>query len=76
MDLVKKFDPLWLALVMIVALNAAVATVTDTNVISEVLGTGTVSDVFYVLAGIGALTFVPRLMEYMPGKHGATPHGA
>ncbi len=77
MELVKKLDPLWMVLVMLVALNAAVSVLFTTNVISEVLGTGTISDVFYVLAGIGALTYVPKLMDVMHiGKHDATPHGA
>lgn len=76
MELIKKLDPLWLALVMLVAVNAAISVLFDTNVIKDVLGTGTASDVFYVAAGIGALTFVPKLMEAMPGKHGPTPHGA
>jgi uncharacterized membrane protein YuzA (DUF378 family) len=76
MELVKKLNPLWLVLVMLVALNAAIGVLFDTNVISDVLGTGTASDVFYVAAGVGALTFIPKLMEAMPGKHGATPHGA
>ena len=76
MELVKKLDPLWLVLVMLVALNAAISVLFDTDVINDVLGTGTASDVFYVAAGIGALTFIPKLMEAMPGKHGATPHGA
>jgi uncharacterized membrane protein YuzA (DUF378 family) len=76
MELVKKLNPLWLVLVMLVALNGAIVVLFDTNVITEVLGSGTASDVFYVAAGIGALTFVPKLIEAMPGKHGATPHGA
>jgi len=77
MEQVKKLDPLWLVLVMVVALNAAIAVLFDTNLIQEVLGTGTASDVLYVLAGVGALTFVPRLMDTMHiGKHDATAHGA
>ena len=75
MEMVKKLDPLWMVLVMLVALNAAIAVLFDTNIVNEVLGTGTASDVFYVLGGIAALTFVPKLIESLHiGKHGHTPH--
>jgi uncharacterized membrane protein YuzA (DUF378 family) len=76
MDLVKKLEPLWLVLMMLVALNWAIAALFDTNVISDVLGSGTVRDVFYVVAGVGALTFVPRLVADLHiGDHGAHPRG-
>ena len=49
----------------------------DTNVVSEIFGTGTVTDAIYVLVGVAALMFAPRLLEgmHLPGRH-TRPHGA
>lgn len=75
MDLIKRFEPLYLLLLVLVAVNWAIVVVFDTNVVREVMGTGTVRDVFYVVAGLGALTFIPRLMDELHlGGHGARPH--
>ena len=35
----------------------------DTNVVSEIFGSGTASDVVYVIVGIAGLAMVPRLLE-------------
>ena len=44
---------------------------------AEIFGTGTAADVMYVLVGIAALMFVPRLLEgmHITGRH-THPHGA
>ena len=44
---------------------------------AEIFGTGTVADAVYVLVGVAALMFVPRMLEgmKMPGRP-ARPHGA
>ena len=39
MDLVKKLDPLWMILVMLVSLNAAIGVLFDTDIVNKVLGT-------------------------------------
>ncbi|MDX6719591.1 MAG: hypothetical protein QOJ63_1845 [Solirubrobacteraceae bacterium] len=65
MDLLKRLDPLWIALLIIGGLNWAVLALFDTNVVSEVFGTGTVTDAVYVLVGIAALMVVPRLLDGM-----------
>lgn len=77
MDLLKRLDPLWIALLIVGGLNWAIVALFDTNVVTEIVGTGTAADVVYVLVGIAALMFVPRLMEgkHMPGRP-ARPHGA
>jgi uncharacterized membrane protein YuzA (DUF378 family) len=79
MELIKRLDPLWTLLVVLVAGNAAINVVFSTDVVHEVLGSGTVSDVFYVLGGIAALTFIPKLMEMLhitTKAGGAHPRGA
>ena len=77
MDLLKRFDPLWISLLIIGGLNWAVLALFDTNVVSELFGTGTVTDAIYVLVGVAALMFVPRLLEglHIPGRP-TRPHGA
>jgi uncharacterized membrane protein YuzA (DUF378 family) len=73
MDLLKRLDPLWIALLIIGGLNWAVLALFDTNVVSEVFGTGTVTDVVYVLVGIAALMVVPRLLDGMHVAGRGTP---
>lgn len=77
MDLLKRLDPLWIALLIIGGLNWAILALFDTNVVTEIFGSGTVADVLYVLVGIAALMFVPRLMEgvHPPRRH-THPRGA
>jgi uncharacterized membrane protein YuzA (DUF378 family) len=77
MEMIKRLEPLALLLVMLVALNWAVDALFDWNAISEIFGSGTARDVVYVVAGLAALTFVPRLMDELHvGGHGAHPRGA
>jgi len=75
MEMVRKFEPLALLLLIIGALNWGIVALFDTNVVTEILGTGTATDVVYVLFGISALVFVPRLLDEFHIGHGAHPHG-
>ncbi len=77
MDLLKRLDPLWIALLIIGGLNWAILALFDTNVVTEIFGTGTAADVIYVLVGLAALMFVPRLLEgmHLDGRH-TRPRGA
>ncbi len=75
MDLLKRFDPLWIALLIIGGLNWAVLALFDTNVVSEIFGTGTVANALYVLVGFAALMFVPRLLDGMHMPHRTHPRG-
>ena len=77
MELLKRFDPVWIALLIVGGLNWAAIAVFDTNVVAEIVGTGTGADIAYVLFGIAALMSVPRLLGEMHMTHGgARPHGA
>jgi uncharacterized protein len=75
MEMLKRFEPLALLLMIVGALNWGILAITDTNVVAEIFGTGTVSDVLYVLVGLSGLMFVPRLLEalHIGGPH---PRGA
>lgn len=75
MEMLRKFEPLALLLMIVAGLNWAIISLFDTNVITEVFGTGTVTDVIYVLFGVCALVWVPRLMDEFHLGHGAHPRG-
>jgi uncharacterized membrane protein YuzA (DUF378 family) len=63
-------------LVVIGALNWGIVGLFDTNVVEEILGTGTAADVVYVLVGLAGLAMVPRLLEDLRlGSHRAHPTG-
>jgi uncharacterized protein len=65
MVFMKRLEPLLLALVVIGALNWLMVGLFDTNVVAEVFGSGTASDVVYVVVGIAGLALLPRLFEEM-----------
>ena len=65
MEVIKRFEPLWLALVVIGGLNWAMVGLFDRNILSDVFGGGTTTDVVYAIVGFGALMLVPALMERM-----------
>jgi uncharacterized membrane protein YuzA (DUF378 family) len=77
MDFIKRSEPIWLALVIIGALNWGVVGLFDTNVVEEILGSGTAADVAYVIVGLAGLALIPRLLgELRMGAHRAHPTGA
>jgi len=65
MESLKRVEPFWLFLLMLGGLNWACITLFDTNVMSEIFGTGTVLDIAYLVVGFAALMMVPALMERM-----------
>ena len=75
MEMLRKFEPVALLLLIIGALNWAIVALFDTNVLEEIFGTGTVTDVVYVVIGAAALVFVPRLLDEMHIGHGPHPRG-
>ena len=78
MKSMERFEPIWLMLVLIGGLNWAMIGLFETNVLADVFGTGTFTDVVYTVVGFAALMLVPRLMDamhiHMPGHDPA--HGA
>ena len=79
MEMVKRFEPLALLLMVLGALNWGIIGVTDgeTNVLFEVFGDGTLLNVIYVVVGVAGLVYVPRLLEllHIGGGHSAHPRG-
>ena len=77
MEFIKRTEPLWLALMVIGALNWGIVGLFDTNVVEEIFGTGTLTDVVYVVVGFAGLMMVPRLLQELRiGTHRAHPTGA
>jgi len=74
MEMLKRFEPLALLVMILGALNWGILGVTggDTNVLSEIFGTGTFTDVVYAVIGVAGLVYVPRLLEAL--HIGAGPH--
>jgi uncharacterized membrane protein YuzA (DUF378 family) len=76
MEMFKRFEPLALLIVILGALNWGILGITgDTNVLSEIFGTGTLTDVVYVIVGVAGLMLVPRLMEEFHLGRRPHPHG-
>ena len=75
MEFVRRLEPVALFLLIVAALNWAVIALFDTNVITEVFGTGTLTDVVYVVFGVSGLMLVPRLMEELHLGQGPHPRG-
>ncbi len=63
MEYLKRLEPVLLALIILGALNWLMVGLFDTNVVAEIFGTGTASDVVYVIVGIAGLAMVPRLLD-------------
>ncbi len=75
--MLKRFEPFALMLMFLGALNWGILGITDgeTNVLAEIFGTGTLTDVVYIVIGVAALVWLPRLMDAFHLGHGAHPHG-
>lgn len=76
MDFIRRLEPLWLLLVILGGLTWGLVAVFDWNLVTEIVGSGTAADVVYILFGVAALMFVPRLLEDLHIGDRARPHGA
>lgn len=79
MEMIKRFEPLVMLMIVLGALNWGIIGVTDgeTNVLFEIFGDGTLLNVVYVVVGVAGLLYVPRLLEalHLGGGHSAHPRG-
>jgi uncharacterized membrane protein YuzA (DUF378 family) len=77
MEFMKRLEPIWLTLVVLGALNWLMIGLFDTNVVTEIFGSGTASDVVYVIVGIAGLAMLPRLFsDVRVAGHRTHPTGA
>lgn len=77
METLKRFEPVALLVMFLGALNWGVLGITngETNVLAEIFGTGTLTDIVYVVIGLAGLVMIPRLMDAFHMGHGAHPRG-
>ena len=73
MEMVKRLEPVALLVMVLGALNWGMVGAFDTNVISDVFGGGTLTDIVYVVVGICGLLYIPRLLDSLHIS-GHTPH--
>lgn len=73
MEMIRRLEPIALLVVVIGALNWGMVGLFDTNVVSDVFGGGTLTDIVYVVVGVCGLLYIPRLLDSLHiGGH--TPH--
>src|SRR5262249_4764936 len=65
MEMIKRLEPITLLIVVLGALNWGMVGLFETNVISDVFGTGTLTDVIYTVVGVCGLLQVPKVLEAM-----------
>ena len=78
METLKRLEPLALFFIICGALNWGILGVTDgdTNVLSDIFGSGTLLNVVYVVVGVGGLLYVPKVLDaFHLGGHSAHPRG-
>jgi uncharacterized membrane protein YuzA (DUF378 family) len=77
MDIIKRMEPVWLALVVVGALNWLLVGLFEWNLFAEIFGTGTVTDVIYVIVGLAGVAMLPRVFEdFRMSSHSTHPTGA
>jgi uncharacterized membrane protein YuzA (DUF378 family) len=77
MEVIKRFEPLALLLMVLGALNWGMVGLFHENVVANVFGTGTFTDVLYTIVGVAGLIYIPRVLDALhisPG-HGPQPRG-
>lgn len=76
MEMIKRFEPVALLVLVLGALSWGMVGLFDTNVISDVFGSGTLTDVVYTVVGVCGLLYIPRLLDALHiGGHAPHPRG-
>jgi uncharacterized protein len=78
MEMLRRFEPVALFLMIVGALNWGIIGLTgsETNVLSDIFGTGTLDDVVYIVIGVAGLLYIPRLLDALHIGAGPHPRGA
>jgi uncharacterized protein len=78
MEMLRRFEPVALFLMIVGALNWGIIGLTgsETNVLSDIFGTGTLDDVVYIVIGVAGLFYIPRLLDALHIGAGPHPRGA
>ena len=48
----------------------------ETNVLSDIFGTGTLDDIVYIMIGVAGLLYIPKLLDALHIGAGPHPRGA
>ena len=76
MEMIRRLEPVALVVMVLGALNWGMVGLFDTNVISDVFGGGTLTDIVYVVVGVAGLLYVPKVLETLHiGGHMPHPRG-
>jgi uncharacterized protein len=76
METIKRLEPVALVVMVLGALNWGMVGLFDTNVIADVFGSGTLTDIVYVVVGVSGLLYIPRVLESLHiGGHSPHPRG-
>ena len=76
MEMIRRLEPVALVVMVLGALNWGMVGLFDTNVISDVFGGGTLTDIVYVVVGVAGLLYVPKVLETLHiGGHAPHPRG-
>jgi uncharacterized membrane protein YuzA (DUF378 family) len=76
METIRRFEPVTLLVLVLGALNWGMVGLFDTNVISDVFGGGTLTEIVYVVVGACGLLQIPRLLDSLHiGGHAPHPRG-
>lgn len=76
MEMIRRLEPIALVVMVLGALNWGMVGLFDTNVISDVFGGGTLTDIVYVIVGVAGLLYIPRIVESLHlGGHMPHPRG-
>lgn len=65
MEFIKRLEPLFLLLMVLGGLVWLIIGLFEVNVVTELFGAGTVANVVYVLVGLAALLYLPRLFDLL-----------
>jgi uncharacterized protein len=77
MEMLRRFEPLVLFVMIVGALNWGIVGLTDgdTNVLSDIFGSGTLTNVVYVVIGVAGLLSIPKLLAAFHIGTGPHPRG-
>ena len=76
MEMIRRFEPVALLLIVLGALNWGMVGLFDTNVIADVFGGGTLTDIVYTVLGVCGLLSIPRLLaSFHIEGHAPHPRG-
>ena len=65
METIKRLEPVTLLILVLGALNWGMVGLFGENVVSDVFGNGTLTDVVYTIVGVCGVLYVPQVLEGM-----------